>query len=143
MKSPKGAGFRAEVRHEVATNGCWVAVEVRGSPARPLMSFRAQDSSFELARALSDLHRQLGRKDHDLAQQIRRATNSIALNLAEGNGRVGKDRLHHFRIARGSVLEVEAGLHLAVAWGYVAVANVRRPLSLVDDLQAMLGGLLR
>ncbi len=107
------------------------------------MSFRAQDSSFELARVLSDLLRQLGRKDRDLVQQIRRATNSIALNLAEGNGRAGKDRLHHFRIARGSVLEVQAGLRLAVAWGFVADARVQRPLSLVDDLLAMLGGLLR
>ncbi len=107
------------------------------------MSFRAQDSSFELARSLSDLLRRLGRKDRDLSQQIRRAANSIALNLAEGNGRVGKDRLHCFRIARGSALEVQAGLRLAVAWGYVADANVRRPLSVVEDLLAMLGGLLR
>ncbi len=107
------------------------------------MSFRAQDSSFELARSLSDLLRRLGRQDRDLAQQIRRAANSIALNLAEGNGRVGKDRLHCFRIARGSALEVQAGLRLAVAWGYVADAKVSRPLSLVDDVLAMLGGLLR
>ena len=107
------------------------------------MSFRAQDTSFELASSLCDFLRRVGRQDRDLARQIRRAASSIALNLAEGNGRIGKDRLHCFRIARGSALEVQAGLRLAVAWGYVPDGTVRRPLSLVADLLAMLGGLLR
>ena len=72
-----------------------------------------------------------------------RAATSVALNLAEGNGRVGKDRLHCFRIARGSVLEVQAGLKLAVAWGYVTGEKVTRSLSIVSNLLAMLSGLLR
>jgi four helix bundle protein len=107
------------------------------------MTFRAQDSSFELVRSLRDLLQRVARADRDLAQQIRRAASSIALNLAEGNGRAGKDRLHCFRIARGSALEVPAGLHVAVAWGYVLPASIARPLSLSEDLLAMLGGLLR
>ncbi len=107
------------------------------------MSFRAQDSSYALAHSLRDLVRRLSRTDSDLSQQIRRAATSVALNLAEGNGRVGKDRLHCFRIARGSALEVQAGLQLAVAWGYVEDANVTRSMSLVNDILAMLSGLLR
>jgi four helix bundle protein len=107
------------------------------------MSFRAQDSSFELARSLRDLLRRLARVDQELARQIRRAATSVALNLAEGNGRAGKDRLHCFRIARGSALEVEAGLELAVAWGHVDRAGVTRSLDLVHDVLAMLAGLLR
>lgn len=107
------------------------------------MTFRAQESSIELARSLRDLLRRLTRCDQDLSRQVRRATSSIALNLAEGNGRAGKDRLHHFRIARGSALEVQAGLRLAVAWGYVEDAHVARSLAIVDDLLAMLAGLLR
>ncbi len=107
------------------------------------MSFRAQESSYELAHSLRDLVRRLSRTDRDLSQQIRRAATSITLNLAEGSGRAGRDRLHCFRIARGSALEVQAGLHLAVAWGHVEDASVTRSLSVVNDILAMLSGLLR
>ncbi len=41
-----------------------------------------------------------------LADQLNRASVSIAANLAEGNGRFTKpDRKHFFGIARGSILE--------------------------------------
>ena len=41
----------------------------------------------------------------DLADQARRAMASVPLNLAEGAGRAGRDRVYHFRIAYGSVKE--------------------------------------
>jgi four helix bundle protein len=49
----------------------------------------------------------------ELRQQFERAVLSIALNLAEGTGRSGKDRLYHFRIAYGSCCEVKACLTIA------------------------------
>ena len=42
------------------------------------------------------------RKDRDLERQLRRAMQSVALNLAEGSRRRGQDRVHLFRIAAGS-----------------------------------------
>ena len=48
-----------------------------------------------------------------LQEQYDRAVLSIALNLAEGGGRAGKDRAHFFRIAYGSCREVQACLTLA------------------------------
>ncbi len=71
------------------------------------------------------------------------ATTSIALNIAEGNGRVGKDRLHCFRIGKGSALEVHTSLRLAVTWGHVEQHAIEHPLTLVNDVIAMLTGLLR
>jgi four helix bundle protein len=44
-----------------------------------------------------------------LLDQVQRSSGSIALNIAEGNGRSGNDRLHHFRIARASATETDAG----------------------------------
>ncbi len=107
------------------------------------MTFRVLDSSFELVESLRDLLARLSRSDKDLASHLRRAATSIALNIAEGNGRSGKDRLQFFRIARGSALEVQASLHLAVAWGHVELIAVERPHTLIDNILAMLHGLLR
>ena len=40
-----------------------------------------------------------------LADQLIRSASSVPANLAEGNGRAGKDRLYHFRVAYGSAKE--------------------------------------
>ena len=107
------------------------------------MYLRVEHRSIELAASLRDLLKRLERCDRDLASQLRRATGSIALNIAEGLGRVGKDRLHHYRVARGSALEVDAALRLAVAWGYLSQEGAEQSLDLVEGIQKMLSGLLK
>ena len=107
------------------------------------MSLLIEDSAIELAASMRELLVRLARCDRDLATQIRRATSSVALNVAEGMGRIGKDRLHHYRVAKGSALEVKAGLRLAVAFGYVSQTGVERPAQLSVLIQKLLSGLLR
>ena len=51
--------------------------------------------------------------DAELRSQSSRAACSVALNIAEGAGLEGKARLKHFRIARGSLVEVVAAYELA------------------------------
>ncbi len=41
-----------------------------------------------------------------LADQVIRSASSVPANLAEGHGRLRRDRLHHWRIAYGSAKEV-------------------------------------
>ena len=48
----------------------------------------------------------------NLADQALRAAQSMVLNIAEGCGRTGKSRTHHYRIARGSAAELCAALDL-------------------------------
>jgi len=112
-------------------------------PAEQRNSHRALDASLELVRALRRIVDRLSQADRDLARQIRRAATSITLNLAEGSGRSGKDRMHCFRIAKGSALEVEAALQLTVAWGFAEEGEVTPALNLVRRCQAMIRGLLR
>ncbi len=75
--------------------------------------FDCLDASYQ---RLDDLHVPLTRiraRDSRLHTQLRTAAASISLNIAEGRGRAGKDKRHHWRIALGSAEEVEAILNVA------------------------------
>lgn len=59
---------------------------------------------------------------YGLVSQMRRATVSIASNLAEGSGRSGKNEMRHFcSIAIGSASELEYQLMLAKDLAYVSI----------------------
>ena len=80
-----------------------------------------------------------GREAHG-AREARRARSRRSENLAEGNGREGGDRLHHFRIALGSLREVGAVLDIAAVHGWLGEA----PLAAERDrLCGMIYGLQR
>jgi len=94
----------------------------------------------ELARPLVA---RVGRKDADLARQLRRALSSVALNVAEGFAcSAGNGRLR-FETARGSLDESQAAFRVAVAWRYLGSAEVEPILALADRLGARLFGLIR
>ena len=58
--------------------------------------------------------------------QLERAGDSIALNIAEGNGKFSqKDRARFFQIAHGSTLECAACLDLLVRGAAVLVAPLQ------------------
>lgn len=62
-----------------------------------------------------------------LTAQIRRAAVSIPSNIAEGQGRATKGEFLHFLgIARGSLLEVETQLQIAVDLGYMSVSEFEK-----------------
>ncbi len=103
-------------------------------------NFRVLRLALELVRLLRLL---VDRLDCDTARQLRRAGTSVVLNLAEGNGRCGRDRKRFFRISKGSLGEVEAALQVAVAWGQLREADIRDAAECADGVGAMLGGLLR
>ena len=63
--------------------------------------FHAYTNALDLIRALVPVVEQLKTYDANLADQVVRAATSISLNVAEGSGRSGKDRLHCYRVARG------------------------------------------
>src|SRR6266478_7489350 len=76
--------------------------------------------------------------------QLDRASTSIPLNIAEGNGRYSAaDRCHFFDISRGSALECAAALDVAVAKGVVTEADVDPGKSDLAEIVSMLVGLIR
>jgi len=100
--------------------------------------FIALQVSIEVVHALRDVVSQLATRDGALADQIRRAASSAALNVAEGSKRAGKDQAHHYRIAAGSAAEVRAAIAVGAAWGYFDSANYAALETLLDRQAALL-----
>jgi four helix bundle protein len=56
--------------------------------------------------------------------QIRRATSSVHLNVAEGCSRKSEaEGKRYYEIARGSLIEIDAAMDIAKAVGYLQVAR--------------------
>jgi len=72
-----------------------------------------------------------------LTDQTARAVTSVPLNLAEGAGRRGRDRLHHWRIAYGSALEARTALELLTATGCVDAEAAADAEAMLDRVSAM------
>ena len=100
--------------------------------------FLVLEVGLEMLGAVAPLVRLLARKAPDLARQVRRAAQSVPMNIAEGNSRVGRDRLHHFRVASGSAREVIAGLRVALAFGDLEPREVAPAVEFADRTVAML-----
>jgi four helix bundle protein len=74
-----------------------------------------------------------------LTNQLRRASVSIASNIAEGKGRLSSGELLHFLgIARGSALEVQTQLELALRLGFGTEAELRKSSELADEVSRIL-----
>jgi four helix bundle protein len=78
-------------------------------------------------------------KDH-----LDRASTSMPLNIAEGNGKFSPgDRARFFEIARGSTLECAACLDVLVARKLTTVDDVAQPKEKLVRIVEMLVGLLK
>ena len=93
--------------------------------------------SLELARAIRPLISRLRTSDPSLLKQLTRAMALVPLNLAEGRQRNGKDRVHLYRVAAGSVAEVKACLDVAEALGYIEGEHATLSRELADRMAAM------
>ncbi len=103
--------------------------------------FDAYDVAIEIAYAIRPLIEKIRRYDKELADQGKRATQSIGNNVAEGRRRTKGDRIHLFQVALGSASETESTLHQAEAWGYLQPDETTEALELLDREQRMLWGL--
>src|SRR5262249_50739499 len=62
----------------------------------------------------------------DVKDQLDRASTSVPMNIAEGNGKYApKDRCRFFDIAHGSALECAAGLDILVAKAKLTAEHIR------------------
>jgi four helix bundle protein len=83
------------------------------------------------------------RKSRELSDQLRRASLSIPLNIAEGSGKFNKEAARFYAIARGSALECAAILDAFEAMDVLDPAALRNARDLLERVVSMLTGLIR
>jgi four helix bundle protein len=102
------------------------------------MKFDAHTVAGEIVRAVGPMLERVRAADTDLAKQLKRAAQSVLLNVGEGSRRLGRDRVHCFAVASGSARETRDAIEIAEAWGYVRAEETRVALELLDRELAML-----
>ena len=107
----------------------------------PIPSLHRFDA-YRLALAFrSHVVRWLPLRRAELSDQLDRASLSIALNIAEGAGRAGRDQARHYAIARGRAFECLAVLDLLEL--EAAPASSREARALLVRQMAVLTALIR
>ena len=81
---------------------------------------RVYGTAIAMIRGLRGTIGAIERRDPDLARQLRRASASVALNVAEGSYARGRSRSALYQVALASSKEVRACLDVAEALGYIA-----------------------
>jgi four helix bundle protein len=80
---------------------------------------------------------------YGLTSQMRRAAVSVVSNIAEGQGRLTKGEFHQFLgHSRGSLLELETQLEIAVDLGYISLAEFRKLEPELAEVRRLLNGLI-
>ena len=81
--------------------------------------------------------------DRITTDQLRRASLSIILNIAEGTGKASKaDKKNFYTVARGSVYETVAILDVLLDDGIISLDTQQTLYSLYEELSKMLLGLI-
>lgn len=84
------------------------------------------------------------KKKISVLDQLERASTSIALNIAEGNGKfTPNDKCKFFDIARGSAFECASCLDVLVKRKYLSDDEANRGKQILFDIVSMLMGLLK
>jgi four helix bundle protein len=96
----------------------------------------------DVLRQLRPVLVQIERHDRDLGNQLRRASASVALNIAEAVASGRGTQTARFRTALGSARETGACLEVAMAFGYIDQVEGKL-LSRLDEVRAMLATLVR
>jgi len=79
-----------------------------------------------------------------LTSQIRRASVSIAANIAEGSGRSsGLDQARFLQMAKGSAKEVRSHLLIARDLGFLSSSEQQAADAKINSIERMLSSLLR
>jgi four helix bundle protein len=71
--------------------------------------------------------------------QVTRSAASVPADIAEGHARASrKDYLHFLAIAKGSLMETETFLMLAVRLGYLSQGEAKLAFDLITEISKML-----
>lgn len=98
-----------------------------------------------LSKQIHDITSQdLFEQNFSLVDQIRRAANSIPLNIAEGHNRKSKQEfIRHLYISHGSAGEVQSALYLALDREYISREEFDELYQKTEEVSKMIMGLIK
>jgi four helix bundle protein len=138
VMSGTGTGTRTQPR---ALNGRWRGMERAPLDFERLDVYRCAIDFLTLA---VHLIARMPRGQGDLRDQLRRASSSIPLNIAEACGKTGRaDRAHFHAIARGSALECAAILDVLLRFDAITPEDLDQGKRLLSRVVAMLSKMCR
>ena len=91
----------------------------------------------EVVRELRPVVEAVRVREKALAEQLKRAAQSVVLNIAEARGSDAGNARARFCTACGSAKEVRAALHLASDWGYIEAQRASRLETRLDEVCAI------
>lgn len=100
----------------------------------------AWQKAMELTRAVYEITSVFPKQEmFGLTNQLRRAAVSVASNLAEGQGRLTRrEFLHFLGVARGSTLEVQTQLEIALMMGLGDAAQLHPAQQLAEEVRRII-----
>ena len=101
----------------------------------------AMDLTEEIYRLTSSFPKS---EQYGITSQLRRASTSVASNLAEGFGRYTyKDKAAKYTIARGECTEVECFLHVSVRLEYISQEQFDNTIEQAKEVGRTISGLIK
>jgi len=107
------------------------------------MTLVAETVALTMIESIKPLVDRINRRDRALADQLRRAASSVALNIGEARYSRGGNSTARFENAMGSASEARSALRVARAWGYVSRESVESVDKQLDRIVGLLWGLTR
>jgi four helix bundle protein len=95
------------------------------------------DRARRVVRELVPVLRTIREQDKALADQLKRAAQSVVLNIAEGRGSDAGNARARFSTACGSAKEVRAALNVASDWGYIETGTATHLDERLDEVCAI------
>jgi four helix bundle protein len=97
----------------------------------------ALDVALDVIQLLGPVVRSIRAQDKNLADQLRRAATSMALNLSESMGSDDGNARARLHSALGSTRETRTALRIAAAWGYIEPRTLHTLDAQLDRTTAM------
>jgi len=111
-------------------------------PVRSYRDLRVWQQAMDLAEATYRATEQFPEDErYGLVTQLRRATASVASNIAEGHARSTGDYLRHLLISNGSLAEMETQFVISARMAFLPAGLAESLLQTCDQVGRMLGGL--
>ncbi len=95
------------------------------------------DRARNVLRDLVPLLHTIREHDKSLADQLKRAAQSVVLNIAEARGNDAGNARARFSTACGSAKEVRAALNVASDWGYIETHRAKHLDERLDEVCAI------